>query len=119
MRTIISVDSDAQVLQAIKNILETAFACRVKVFTRPSEALASISSERPALLTTSIMLPEFNGYELIRRIRTDSSNRFPILVISSSSTRPKSGLPEGVIEFMLKPFDLNELMANVRRLVPV
>jgi CheY-like chemotaxis protein len=119
MRSVIAVDSDLAVLQRIKALLEPRCACVVKVFTQPSAVLRSLATERPVLLTTSIMLPEFNGYELIRRIRTDPANRFPILIVSSPAAKPRGGLPDGVAEFIAKPFDPEALATSVLKLLVV
>ncbi len=117
MRTIIAVDSDLAVLQRIKAVLEPPCSALVRTYTQPSVALRSVATDHPVLLTTSIMLPEYNGYQLIRRVRSDPANRFPIVIISSPSARPKGALPDGVAEFIAKPFETETLVSLVLRLI--
>jgi two-component system cell cycle response regulator CtrA len=62
-----------------------------------------------------IMLPDIEGYEVIRAIRNGGSD-VPVLIVSGLS-RPEAkveGLRAGADDFITKPFDANELRARVR-----
>lgn len=65
-----------------------------------------------------IMLPELDGFEVLKRLRSEG-NQTPILLLSArSETRDKvCGLDSGADDYLVKPFDFLELMARLRVLV--
>lgn len=65
-----------------------------------------------------IMLPELDGFEVLKRLRSEG-NQTPILLLSArSETRDKvCGLDSGADDYLVKPFDFPELMARLRVLV--
>lgn len=65
-----------------------------------------------------IMLPELDGFEVLRRLRSEG-NQTPILLLSArSETKDKvCGLDSGADDYLVKPFDFPELMARLRVLV--
>lgn len=65
-----------------------------------------------------IMLPELDGFEVLRRLRSEG-NQTPILLLSArSETKDKvCGLDSGADDYLVKPFDFPELMARLRALV--
>lgn len=65
-----------------------------------------------------VMLPEMDGFEVLRRLRR-AGNQTPVLLLSArSATKDKvQGLDEGADDYMVKPFDFEELMARLRVLV--
>jgi CheY-like chemotaxis protein len=103
-KLIIVVDFNQDVLHMIQSILETHLGCQVLCFTSPAEVLSLLKTQKPDLLTTSLMLPEMTGGELLEKIRQDPANDFPLVVISSAA-KPKRGLPEYVAEYIRKPFE--------------
>ena len=70
----------------------------------------------PDLLILDIMMPQLNGFEVITELRRSGDN-VPVIVLSAR-TDPKDkvrGLDLGADDYVSKPFDLDELMARVRR----
>lgn len=65
-----------------------------------------------------VLLPRMDGFEVLRRLRK-KGNDTPVLLLSAlSETRDKvKGLDEGADDYMVKPFDFEELMARLRVLV--
>jgi DNA-binding response OmpR family regulator len=70
----------------------------------------------PDLLILDIMMPHLNGFEVITELRRDGDN-VPVIVLSArTDSRDKvRGLDLGADDYISKPFDLEELLARVRR----
>jgi two-component system response regulator MprA len=86
-------------------------------------ALEMIRDRQPDLLILDRMLPEVDGLEVTRRLRTaeaaDNQNRLPILMLTArdSVADRVAGLDAGADDYLVKPFDFNELLARVRALL--
>lgn len=74
--------------------------------------------ERPDLLVLDLMLPTLDGHKILRQIR-EMDERSPILVLSAKdqSKDKVSCLLDGVDDYIAKPFDLDEFLLRVRRLL--
>lgn len=79
------------------------------------EALDQIYRERPDLLVLDIMLPDLDGFALLRRLR-DQGNQTPIIFLTArhQSADRVRGLSEGGDDYIVKPFDVAELVARVQ-----
>src|SRR5437016_14638698 len=78
-------------------------------------ALAAATSFRPDLIVLDVMLPDLDGLEVTRRLRTDGV-RVPVLFLTArDATEDKvAGLTVGGDDYVTKPFSLEELVARVR-----
>jgi len=94
--------------------------CRVIEATDGMAGLQSATQHLPDLVITDIMMPVLDGLELIKRLKEDDlTNHIPILVITAKgSTEAKiAGLELGAVDYLIKPFDLKELLIRVRNLL--
>ncbi len=117
MKTILIVDDELDIVEAVKSILEEE---RYRVLTcgNGREALQCLRQSKPDLAILDIMMPVMNGYETIKAIRQQPQlEGLPILIMSaihpSVVTREYSWAG-----FLKKPFSLRELMDQVHRLAP-
>jgi adenylate cyclase len=86
-----------------------------------AEALSLVTQLPPDLILLDILMPEMDGYEVCRRLRTDPATaQLPVIMITASETRDKvKGLEAGADDFVAKPFDQAELLARVASLLRV
>jgi two-component system OmpR family response regulator len=79
------------------------------------EALAVIPKERPDLVLLDVMMPDLDGFEVCRRLRTEG-DRTPVLFLTArDSTEDKvRGLTLGGDDYLQKPFSLDELIARAQ-----
>lgn len=82
------------------------------------EAMSGAASFRPDLIVLDVMLPDFDGFEVARRLGADGS-RVPILFLTArDATEDKvQGLTLGGDDYVTKPFSLEELVARVRAIL--
>ncbi|OQW46296.1 MAG: hypothetical protein A4S09_16415 [Proteobacteria bacterium SG_bin7] len=75
-----------------------------------------VKTEKPDLVILDIMMPNMNGFEVTTEVRR-LGDSVPIIILSARvETKDKiRGLDLGADDYMTKPFDLDELLARVRR----
>lgn len=81
-------------------------------------ALDLWKSWRPDLIVLDIMLPRIDGISVLRNIRLEDQ-KIPILILSARSTQADviEGLKHGVDDYLAKPFDLEEFLLRVERML--
>jgi two-component system nitrate/nitrite response regulator NarL len=83
-------------------------------------ALDAVRDNGVALVVLEVGLPDMTGYEVCREIRSERGDGLPIFFLSGLRTEPLdrvAGLLLGADDFIVKPFDSDELVARVRRFV--
>jgi DNA-binding response OmpR family regulator len=81
------------------------------------KALESIQKEVPDMLITDWMMPELDGLELCRRIRTLNLTSYVYIIVLTALTQKEKiieGLDVGADDYITKPFERTELLARVR-----
>jgi twitching motility two-component system response regulator PilH len=84
------------------------------------EAFEKVFSERPQCIVLDVVLPKQNGFQLCRKLKSlDASKHIPIILLTSKKTSLDRswGMRQGADMFMTKPFNDDELVDNVRRLM--
>lgn len=83
-----------------------------------SEALKAIANEYFDLIVLDIMLPEIDGISITENVRLNNTET-PILILSAknSSTDKILGLKKGADDYLTKPFNLEELLLRVDKLI--
>ena len=80
-------------------------------------ALAAVAKQRPDLILMEIQLPSMDGYETMRRIRTDPALiSTPIIAVSSyaPSEEQRKARAAGCNDFLPKPYSPHQLLARIR-----
>src|SRR5437868_553702 len=83
-----------------------------------SEALRKVGDEYFDLIILDIMLPELDGIGVAESIRVNN-NEVPILMLSAKNTSADKvlGLKKGADDYLTKPFNLEELLLRVEKLI--
>ncbi|WP_435257922.1 response regulator transcription factor [Thioclava sp. FR2] len=85
-----------------------------------AEALGRIRDTHPDLVLLDVMLPEVSGYEICQGVRLDpnlSDVKILMMTARGSAIERRKGLALGADGFISKPFELQELRLEVRRLL--
>lgn len=83
------------------------------------EALAQVKQHAPDLVLLDVMMPEIDGFEVVRRLRAQVSEYLPIILVTARSDLDSriEGLDVGADEFLTKPVDARELVLRVSNLL--
>lgn len=82
-----------------------------------SEALEDVKREAPDLVLLDVMLPDLNGYEVCRALKSDRTTmKVPVIFLSSLHTKSDiaKGLELGAIDYIVKPYDIAEVAAKIK-----
>lgn len=84
------------------------------------EALELAERHSPDLILLDIMMPDMDGWEVLRLLHVDpSTSEIPVAMISAKTgSRAKiTSMQEGAVDYITKPFDSQELLSKVRELL--
>jgi len=104
----------------ISNMLKIYFSglgYDVDVAQRGSEALEKTRQVLPHLIVLDIMLPDIDGYEVCRNLRTSTrTSHIPVIFLTQKDERSDrlQGLELGADDYITKPFDIEELKLRVQ-----
>ena len=90
----------------------------VKGVSNGREALESLDSDYYDLIISDIMMPQMDGYELVRRLR-ESGNQTPVMMITARDAFDdmRKGYLSGTDDYMVKPINVNEMVLRVGALL--
>ena len=110
---ILVVEDDAAIRKLIVTTLETQ-GYRYKTAVSGKEALMEAATHNPDILLLDLGLPDLDGVDIIRKIRTWST--MPIIVVSARSEDSDKieALDAGADDYLTKPFAMQELLARIR-----
>ena len=102
---------------SINELLATALRYEgfdVTIADSGTSALAAVAEQRPNLIVLDVMLPDFDGFEVARRLRRDGQD-VPVLFLTARDTTEDKvrGLTIGGDDYVTKPFSLAELVARI------
>jgi two-component system response regulator MprA len=114
---ILVVDDDRAVRESLRRSL--AFnGYDVDVAGDGAEALERVADQRPDALVLDVMMPRVGGLETCRRLRADGDDVAILVLTARDSVADRvAGLDAGADDYLVKPFDLEELLARLRALL--
>jgi DNA-binding NarL/FixJ family response regulator len=114
---VLVVDDDPGFREFARALLERAgFA--VLDAGEAEEALELVAARVPQLVLLDVLLPKVSGYELFRELRDRCGESLPIIFVSGVRTDSYdrvAGIMLGAEDYLVKPFDPDELLVRVRR----
>ena len=118
--TVLAVDDQPTNLRLLDAVL-TPRGHRVITAQSGAEAFALLESEDVDIVLLDIVMPEMDGHEVCRRIRSTPATEFlPVVMITASGTEQRlAALESGADDFVTKPFDKSELLARVTSLARI
>ena len=120
---VLVIDDDEHISDLLRLLLERQ-GYDVKVCRDGREASSVIDSAEmiPALILLDVMLPDVSGLELVHVIRARPDwETVPIVMLTAKSSESDivRALDKGANDYIIKPFQPNELMARLRRFLDI
>jgi two-component system response regulator ResD len=113
MRTILVVEDEFKIRQVLNSYLAHA-GYRVEEADSGQTALTILAQSAVDLVLLDLMLPDIDGEELCKQIRSSSSVPIIILTAKSAKMQQLHGFEIGADDYIVKPFDPEELLARIR-----
>lgn len=119
MSRILIVDDDTTIIKLLSSIFETA-GHHVYTVSQSTEVMAFLGKTQVDAVVLDIVMPDLDGWTLLRRIRDNQATRIlPVVLLSSLNdvSHKVRGIRDGASDYMVKPCEPEELIARVERLV--
>ncbi len=110
------VDDDSTIREIeVYTLEQTGFEARG--FSDGISMLEALKSETPELIILDIMMPELDGVEVLKKLRSDCAYKdIPVIMATAKGTEMDkiSGLNSGADDYLVKPFGVMEMVARVK-----
>jgi CheY-like chemotaxis protein len=114
---ILVVDDDPAILDLIAQVLlEEGY--EVLAVSNGQTAVDLARKVRPHLILLDLMMPQMNGWQVTAALKSDPQTRaIPILLLSARREMARTANELGVTAYLEKPFDLDDLLSRVQRIL--
>jgi two-component system, OmpR family, response regulator len=111
---VLVVDDEPSIRELVQVALKF-HGCAVTTAATGNDALRLADSNRPDLIVLDVMLPDIDGFEVVRRLRA-GDNEVPVIFLTARDTTSDTvtGLALGGDDYITKPFSVEALVARVR-----
>jgi len=116
---VLIADDEENLLTLLKDNLEER-GFEVNAATNGEEALQGVLAHKPNFIILDVEMPKLNGFQVCEKIRANPDFKdVPILILSAYAQPEhiKRGMEAGANLYMTKPFKMNELEENIRKLL--
>ncbi|MFY9579626.1 MAG: response regulator [Gaiellaceae bacterium] len=117
---VLVVDDDPQVREVVRVNLEME-GYTVREAGNAEEGLAAVEDDAPDLILLDVMMPQVDGWEMLRRVQEQHGiGSIPVVMFSGQleSTAQREAEERGAQGFVGKPFDLRALIEQTKQIVP-
>lgn len=111
---VLVVDDEPKVLRFIEIDLRIR-GFEVTTVKSGQEALDLVKSGKSDIMLLDVIMPGINGFQVLKELRNFTD--LPVIVFSASPGNHEKALQLGANDFMPKPFDSDEMVKRIRRLV--
>ncbi len=117
-KRVLLAEDEPNIVESLTFLLERA-GFEIMVESNGRQALETVLQDSPDVLVLDVMLPELDGYEILRRLRGDPrSANLPVLMLTAKGQREnrETALEYGADLFITKPFSNAEIIEAVKQL---
>lgn len=114
---VLVVDDEKDIVDLLKYNLEKENEFEVITAYNGKEALDILQSEKPALILLDIMMPELNGFEVCKRLKTEPATmKIPVIFLTAKENEIDEivGLELGADDYIQKPISPRKVMARIK-----
>ncbi len=114
---ILVIDDDEEILSHLQKNL-TGAGYNVFSAGNGKDGLNYARTLKPSLIVLDVLMPEMDGFEVIRELKTDKSTEsIPVIIISVSDDK-ETGMALGASRFLTKPVDYERLLNEIKTMLP-
>ena len=116
--TVAVIEDDPDMLDQIRTELAVFF--KVVTYCNGKQGLEGVKTDRPALLVCDVMLPDMNGYDIVRQIKSQPDGyTLPVVMLTALNDEKHQikGYKAGADDYMVKPCNFNLLVARIIQLI--
>ena len=113
---VLVVEDDAQINELVGAYVQIA-GYEYRAALDGAAALAAVRDRLPCLIILDLMLPDTDGFEIARHLKSDEKTAaVPIVMLTAldRDEQRKRGLAAGAVKYMTKPFDPDQLIDAIR-----
>jgi len=117
-KKILAVDDERHIVRLVQVNLERAGYQVISAFDG-KEALKKVESEKPDLIVLDVMMPHMDGFEVLKRLKSDDKTKnIPVVMLTAKAQDADvfRGWASGVDCYLTKPFNPIELLTFVKRI---
>jgi DNA-binding response OmpR family regulator len=119
MKTVLVIEDDLAILEAIQISLELA-GFRVVGVTNGSTATHLVTTSKPDIILIDLLLSGQDGCEIVLELKSNSKTKnVPVIMLSAHPQAATQALRCGATDFLAKPFDMDTLLTHIRRISSV
>lgn len=116
MSMVFCVEDDTNIRELIEYTL-SSIGFEVKGFENGKTFFAEIKNTVPDMVLLDIMLPDMDGMEILKKLRSEASTKnVAVILLTAKSERMDKikGLDQGADDYITKPFDILELISRIK-----
>jgi len=116
--TILIVDDDSEIREYMRQQLHPEY--KIIMATNGKEALALIQSNMPQMVISDVIMPEMNGIELCKQIKSNAMfTHIPVILLTAKSmaSQIEEGFNIGADDYITKPFQISIVKARIRNIL--
>ena len=117
---ILVIDDDSSIGNLIKVVLSGSNQYEVVYFNNGYEALNLLSKKNPALILLDWIMPEMNGIDFLKHIKTNSvTANIPVMMLRGKNLIGdiEDAFSTGANDYLIKPIDIKILKSKVKKLL--
>lgn len=116
MSTILILDDDKELTTLLTEFL-SGHDYKIVAYHKPSDMFKYLEHNKPDMLLLDIMLPEMDGFEVLKKLRTSSD--LPVIMLTAKGEVEDKvvGLELGADDYLGKPFEPRELLARIQSIL--
>ena len=111
-KTVLIVEDDRNIADLLRLYLEKE-GYEVVIANDGLKGVELFKSSQPSLVLLDVMLPGMDGWGVCRAIRSESKTPIIMLTAKSETEDKVSGLKQGAVDYITKPFEMKEVLARI------
>ncbi len=117
MNKILIIDDDKELCMLMKKCIEKEHFSAAVAYTGTDGLQLFRESNDIVLVILDVMMPEMNGFQVLRKLRQKSNVPVLMLTAKAGEEDKVSGLQSGADDYLTKPFSIKELIARIHSLI--